>query len=57
MKMFNDFNLKDEEILKILEDYEPLIIKMSILRDGFNEDLMQEIKYIVYKTFTKNREK
>lgn len=55
--MFNDFNLKDEEILKILEDYEPLIIKMSILRDGFNEDLMQEIKYIVYKTFTKNREK
>ena len=28
---------------------------MSRLRDGFDEDLMQEIKYIIYKTLTKNR--
>jgi hypothetical protein len=53
--MFNNFDLKDEEILKILEDYNPLIIKMSELKDGIDEDLMQEIKYIIYKTFTKNR--
>ena len=53
--MFNNFDLSDEEILKILEDYKPLIVKMSRLRDGFDEDLMQEIKYIIYKTLTKNR--
>lgn len=53
--MFNNFDLSDEEILKILEDYKPLIVKMSKLRDGLDEDLMQEIKYIIYKTLTKNR--
>ncbi len=53
--MFNNFDLSDREILKILEDYNPLIIKMSKLRDGFDEDLTQEIKYMIYKTLTKNR--
>ena len=57
MKMFNDFNLNDREILKILDDYNPLITKMSLLRDGLDEDLMQEIKYMIYKTLTKNRKK
>ena len=46
-----------EELLKILEDYNPLITKMSVLRDGLDEDLMQEIKYMIYKTLTKNRKK
>lgn len=55
--MFNDFNLNDREILKILDDYNPLITKMSLLRDGLDEDLMQEIKYMIYKTLTKNRKK
>ena len=40
--MFNNFDLSDEEILKILEDYKPIIVKMSRLRD---------------KTLTKNRKK
>lgn len=53
--MFNNFDLSDEEILKILEDYNPLIVKMSRLKDGIDEDLMQEIKCMIYKTFTKNR--
>ena len=53
--MFNNFDFSDEEILKILEDYKPLIVKMSRLRDGLYEDLTQEIKYIIYKTLTKNR--
>ena len=57
MEMFNNFDLNDIEILKILEDYNPLIIKMSVLRDGLDEDLMQEIKYMIYKTLTKNRKK
>lgn len=55
--MFNNFDLNDEEILKILEDYKPLMLKMSKLRDGVDEDLMQEMKYTIYKTLTKNREK
>ena len=55
--MFNNFDLNDIELLKILEDYNPLITKMSVLRDGFDEDLMQEIKYMIYKTLTKNRKK
>ena len=55
--MFNNFDLNDIEILKILEDYNPLITKMSVLRDGLDEDLMQEIKYMIYKTLTKNRKK
>ncbi len=53
--MFNNFNLDDVEILKILDDYNPLITSMSRLRNGIDEDLMQEIKYMIYKTLTKNR--
>lgn len=51
--MFNNFNLDDVEILKILDDYNPLITSMSKLRNGIDEDLMQEIKYMIYKTLTK----
>ena len=52
--MFNNFNLDDVEILKILDDYNT---SMSRLRNGIDEDLMQEIKYMIYKTLTKNRKK
>ncbi len=55
--MFNNFNLDDVEILKILDDYNPLITSMSKLRNGIDEDLMQEIKYMIYKTLKKNRKK
>lgn len=55
--MFNNFNLDDVEILKILDDYNPLITSMSKLRNEIDEDLMQEIKYMIYKTLTKNRKK
>lgn len=53
--MFNNFDLNDDEILKIINDYKPFIIKTSTLKDGFDEDLMQEIKYIIYKRLRKNR--
>ena len=49
--MFNNFNLDD------VDDYNPLITSMSKLRNGIDEDLMQEIKYMIYKTLTKNRKK
>ena len=49
------YDLSDDEILKIINDYKPFIIKTSTLKDGFDEDLMQEIKYIIYKRLRKNR--
>lgn len=55
--MFNNFDLSDEEIIKIINDYKPLITKLSILRDGFDEDLMQEIKITIYRTLRRNRKK
>ena len=47
--MFNDFNLSDEEILKIIEDYTPLIIKNSQINFKLDEDLVQEIKINIWK--------
>ena len=53
--MFNNFNLDDVEILKILDDYNPLITSMSRLRNGIDEDLMQEIKYMIYTKYIQIR--
>ena len=53
--MFNDFNLKDNEILKIIEDYKPLIIKNSKINFKFDEDLAQEIKLFIWKKLSKNK--
>ena len=55
--MFNNFNLSNDEVIKILEDYKPLILKMSTLKNGIDEDLMQEIKFLIWKELTKNRKK
>lgn len=55
--MFNNFNLTNGEIIKIIDDYNPLILKMSTLKNGIDEDLMQEIKLMIYKELSKNRKK
>lgn len=55
--MFNNFNLKDSEVIKIINDYQPLILRESTLKRGFDEDLEQEIKLRIYKKLTKNRKK
>lgn len=55
--MFNNFNLTDDEVIKILNDYNPLILKTTILNTEIDEDLMQEIKLTIYKDLTKNRKK
>lgn len=55
--MFNNFDLKDEEIIKIIEDYNPLITRKSILGDKMDEDLSQEIKVAIFKELSKNRKK
>lgn len=53
--MFNNFNLTDEEIIRIIEIYNPLIIRKSMIRDRFDEDLCQEIKMAFFKELSKNR--
>ena len=53
--MFNDFNLSNKEILKIINDYDPLIRKKSIKDNKFDEDISQEIKLLIFKKLSKNR--
>ena len=53
--MFNNFSLRDEEIMEIIYKYDPLIKKNSIISSKFDEDLNQEIKEMIYKEFRKNR--
>ena len=55
--MFNNFKLSDEEIIKIIEDYNPLIIRKSIINDKVDEDLAQEIKVAIFRELSKNRKK
>lgn len=53
--MFNNFNLTDHEILKIIEDYKKLINKYSEINHKIDEDLQQEIKFRIYMVLRKNR--
>ena len=53
--MFNNFDLSNEEIFKIIYDYEKLIIKKSVINNKLDEDLKQEIIIRVYRKLSKNR--
>ena len=53
--MFNNFDLSDQEILKIIEDYKNLIDKHSEINHRIDEDLQQEIKLRIYSILRKNR--
>ena len=57
--MFNNFNLTDDEVIEIINQYENLINKYSKLNaDGnIDEDLKSEIIEKIYIVLTKNREK
>lgn len=55
--MFNNFNLTNKEILKIINDYSPLIRKKSIKDNKFDEDISQEIKLLIFQKLSKNRNK
>ena len=57
MKMFNNFNLSDDEVFEIIKEYENLINLHSCINGSLNEDLRQEIIISIYTTLTKNREK
>ena len=53
--MFNNFNLSNEEIIKIINDYKPLIQRNSIISSRFDEDLKQEIEAIICMKLKKNK--
>ncbi|MBR6504148.1 MAG: helix-turn-helix domain-containing protein [Clostridia bacterium] len=55
--MFNNFNLTDEEIIKIIEEYKPLLLDKSMINYKFDEDLYQELKIRVFIALSKNRNK
>lgn len=55
--MFNNFDLSDDEVLEIANQYENLINKYSRINGEIDEDLKQEIILNIYKSLTKNREK
>lgn len=40
--IFNNFNLTDQEILKIISDYDSLIVSRSTINFKFDEDLNQD---------------
>lgn len=55
--MFNNVNLSNEEILKIIKDYEGVIVSKSTINFKYDEDLRQEINLLIFKTLSKNRKK
>lgn len=55
--MFNNFNLSDDDVMEIINQYDNLINKFSRINGEIDEDLKQEIIIEIYKTLTKNREK
>lgn len=55
--LFNNFNLSNKEIVKIIEDYANLINEKSIINHKIDEDLKQEIKLWIVKRLSKNRRK
>ena len=55
--LFKDFNLSNDEVLDIIEDYRALIDKYSYYNEKIDEDLKQEIIIAIYKTLKKKRKK
>ncbi len=57
--MFNNYNLTDDEVIEIINQYENLINKYSKLRadSQIDEDLKGEIIEKIYRVLTKNRER
>lgn len=52
---FNNYNLTNDQVSKILDDFENIIRKKATINGKRNEDCEQEIKIQIYKSLTKNR--
>lgn len=52
---FNNYSLTDDEVSKILEEFNNDIRLHSIIYGKVDEDCEQEIRIQIYKSLTKNR--
>ena len=55
-KMFNNFNLSDDDVLQIIKEHMDWINANSLIGNKIDEDLKQMIILDIYITLTKNRE-
>ncbi len=55
--LFNNFSLSDDEVCKIIKQFESSIRKKSYVFGKHNKDCEQEIRLQIYKVLTKNRKK
>ena len=57
--MFNNYNLSDNDVIEIINQYENLINKYSRIShdEPINEDLREDIIEKIYIALTQNREK
>lgn len=53
--MFNNFNLNDKEILKIINDFKPLLLNNAMIKNKLDEDLYQELQIKIFKELSRNR--
>lgn len=53
--MFNNFDLSNEEILRIIDEYTNLININSYVSGKIDEDLRQEIILMIFRKLSKNR--
>lgn len=54
---FNNYKLTNDEVTKILIDFENVIKSKASKLGKYKEDCEQEIKIQIYKSLTKNRKK
>ena len=54
---FNNYNLTNDEVSKILFDFENIIKSKASKLGKYKEDCEQEIKMQICKALTKNRKK
>lgn len=56
-KKFNNYSLTDDEVSKILRDFESVIIEKGSSKGERDKDCEQEIRIQIYKALTKKRKK
>lgn len=55
--VFNNYNLSNEEIEKILKEFRPEIKRASKVDGKINEDCEQKIMIAIYQKLSRNRKK
>lgn len=56
-KNFNNYNLSNLEIEKILKDFEPQIRQASKIDGKYDEDCQQKIRIALFRKLSRNRKK